>query len=133
MVEARNADAPSKDAGTLSGELKTSAHLMMLEPGVYCVFRTAPGQSVDPATGLPDIRVSRAPEGADAGLVEVVGFRPDGWVRDGAALVRVTGRAAPVLITVYQRPGAAEPAPKIQIQLLTGGAPASGSTAAGRR
>ena len=109
-------------ASRITGELKTSAHVMMLEPGVYAVSRMSGSQAIDGASGLPDIRVSRAPEVPGGGEVEVVGFRPDGWIRDGAALVRVAGAAAPILITIYQRPGASEPAPRIQVQQIAGGA-----------
>ncbi len=113
-------------ASRITGELKTTSHVMMLEPGVYAVSRMSGSQAIDGATGLPDIRVSLVPERSGGGEVEVIGFRPDGWIRDGAALVRVGGAAAPVLITIYQRPGASEPAPRIQVQQIAGGvAPAA--------
>ena len=119
-------------ASRMAGELKTSAHVMMLEPGVYTVSRMTGSQAIDVASGLPDIRVSKAPEIAGGGEVEVVGFRADGWIRDGAALVRVSGTAAPILITIYQRAGASEPAPRIQVQQIAGGvAPAPRKDGAG--
>ncbi len=111
---------PTAGTSRSAGELKTTAHVMMLEPGTYTVSRMQGGQAIDRDSGLPDIRVSRAPEGSHQGTVEVVGFRPDGWIRDGAALVRIAGSASPILITIYQRPGASEPAPRIQVQQIVG-------------
>ena len=117
-------------ANRISGEFKTSAHVIMLEPGVYIVSRMTGSHLIDAASGLPDIRVSKAPVSQEGCEVEVVGLRPDGWVRDGAALIRVTGAVSPILITIYQRPGATEPAPRIQVQqIASSGANAADSPA----
>ncbi len=103
-------------------ELKASAHLMLLDPGVFCVFNTPGGSPPDPRTGLPGVRISPAPApGGLQGQVSVSGFTGDGWLgaTDGAALVRVTGGPAQVLVTVYQSAaGGAEP-PKLQVLRLT--------------
>ena len=112
-------------------ELKVSAHLMTLDPGVFCIFN-APGPSrIDEATGFPGVRVS-APPSAAAGSVDILSFGTDGWMggRDSAVLVRIGDEPREVLITIYQREGAAEPAPKIQIQQLSEGAAAAAITAA---
>lgn len=117
------AQAPAAKAQQLVQELKVSAHLMTLEPGVFCIFHAA-GQKVDQETGLPGVRVTVPPEhgsGDAAGRVSILSFDDGGWIggADNAALIRVTGEVAQVLITIYQRMGASEAAPKIQIQQLS--------------
>lgn len=114
-------------------ELKVSAHLMTLDKGLFCVFHTPGTQVVDAATGLPGVRVSLPPDAtARPEDVTISTFRRDGWLAgdEGAALIRVGAGPARVLITIYQRPGAPEPAPKIQIQQLSDGAAAPASAAA---
>lgn len=100
-------------------EIRTSAHLMTLEPGLYCAHTGGGAQPVDPATHLPDVRVTRAP-GVTGENVTLAGLHGDGLVGDGAVLIRVAGAPAPVLITIYQRQGATEPAPNLQIQRIDG-------------
>jgi hypothetical protein len=53
--------------------------------------------------------------------VTISTFRDDGWLdgREGAALIRVTGGPAQVLVTVYQAPSASpETAPRLQVMRL---------------
>ena len=109
-------------------ELKVSGHLMALDPGVYCVFNSPGGTAPDAASGLPGVRISPAPAPAGfAGVVSLSGFTADGWIggADGATLIRVTGAAAQVLVTVYQATDGAYEAPKLQVLRLTDAAPAS--------
>jgi len=103
-------------------ELKVSAHLMTLDAGLFCVFNSPGAPSPDAATGLPGVRLSMAP--APAGLggdVSISGFNAGGWLSgtDGAALVRVTGGPAQVLVTVYQDLDGQRDAPKLQVIRLT--------------
>lgn len=114
-------------------ELKVSAHLMTLEGGVFCVFNTPGGPPPDAATGLPGVRLSAAPAaGPQAGTVTINGFGSDGWLGgpDGAALVRVSGNPAQVLVTVYQDPKSQHEAPKLQVLRLTEGVPSPVAVAA---
>ena len=103
-------------------ELKVSAHLMTLDAGLFCVFNSPGAPSPDAMTGLPGVRLSMAP--APAGLhgdVSISGFNAGGWLSgvDGAALVRVTGGPAQVLVTVYQDLDGQRDAPKLQVIRLT--------------
>ncbi len=127
MAQAPDAQGQSGQAGQkVVEELKVSAHLMTLERGLFCVFHAPGSQQVDPATGLPGVRVS-LPPGQDSEVM-IRTFRDDGWMGgdEGAALVRVPVESARLLITIYQRPGATEPPPKIQIQQLSEGGGAGG-------
>ena len=101
-------------------ELRVSGHIMTLEPGVFCVFH-APGTTPpDAGTGLPGVRLSRAPAGSAASRVEISTFRDDGWLgADGAALIRVSGGPGQVLVTVYQAQGSTLPAPNLRVTCLT--------------
>lgn len=103
-------------------ELKASAHLMLLDPGVFCIFNSPGTAPPDPETGLPGVRLSLPP--ASSGLVGEVtlsGFTEDGWLEgtDGAALVRVSGGPAQVLVTVYQSADGGHEPPKLQVLRLT--------------
>ncbi len=103
-------------------ELKVSAHLMALESGLFCVFNSPGSAPPDASTGLPGVRLSAAPAPAGySGEVAISGFNPGGWLggADGAALVRVSGGPAQVLVTVYQDPEADHDAPKLQVIRLT--------------
>ena len=104
-------------------ELKVSAHLMRLDPGVFCVFNSPGTAAPDTRTGLPGVRISQAPApGEFNGIVTLSGFNSDGWLGgpEDAALVRVSGGPAQVLVTVYQARDARQDAPKIQVLRLSG-------------
>jgi hypothetical protein len=99
---------------------------MALEAGIFCVIRQAgPGGAGD-ANGLPAIRVSLPPNrDSAAGTVSISGFDPDGWLKSDAeaALVRVTGGPAQILVTIYQAPNQPpENAPHIQVVRVAAGA-----------
>ena len=101
-------------------ELKVSAHLMLLDPGLFCIFH-APGAPVpDAATGLPGVRVSRPPTTVD-GMLSISTFNADGWLggEGNAALVRVASQPSHVLITIYQAAGSTVEAPKLQVLRLS--------------
>ncbi len=107
-------------------ELKVSAHLMTLDAGLFCVFNSPGTAPPDSASGLPGVRLSAAPAPAGfGGTVGISGFNANGWLggEDGAALVRVVGGPAQVLVTVYQDPEAQREAPKLQVIRLTEDAP----------
>ena len=112
-------------------ELKVSAHMMALEPGLYCVFNAPDGPVPSVDSGLPGVRITAGP-GRREGQVSVTGFNADGWIgADSAALVRVVGSAAEVLVTVYQARDAEGDAPKLQVvRLSAGGAVAANGPAA---
>ncbi len=112
----------STAASQMITELKVSAHLMTLDAGLFCVFNSPGAPPPDAATGLPGVRLSAAPAPAGSGgTVDISGFNPGGWLGggNGAALVRVTGGAAPVLVTIYQDPSGQQDAPKLQVIRLT--------------
>lgn len=125
---------PMSDAAAPSAvtELKVSAHLMTLNEGVFCVYN-APGAGAAPsASGLPGVRISPAPAAPDgSGTVSISGFSADGWLgaRETAALIRVSGGPAPVLVTVYQEMDTEHPAPKLQVIRLSADAVAPAGAA----
>ena len=103
-------------------ELRVTANMMRLEAGTYCAF-VAPGSPrADATTGLPAVRLSAAPgPELSAGRVSVTGFGGEGWLagRDDAALVRVAGGPANVLVTVYHSTDPAVEAPRVQVLRLS--------------
>ena len=101
-------------------ELKASAHLMLLDPGTFCIFHVPGGQAPNPRTGLPGVRLSLPPI-QQQGRVRISTFQEDGWIGgvEGAALVRVEGGTAHVLVTVYQAPDGAQEPPRLQVMRLT--------------
>jgi len=101
-------------------DLKAGAHMMVLDAGIFCIFHAA-GQAPAGPAGLPGVRISRAP-GTPPGLVTVSTFEEDGWIggSNGAALVRVMRGPAAVLVTTYQEPDSAHPAPRLQVAQLAG-------------
>ncbi len=110
-------------------DLLVSASLMKLDAGLYCLL-LARSSAADAKSGLPGMRLNPAP-GPDGRpeAVEIRTISPDGWMSGfgDAALVRVVGGSANVLVTIYRSPGSPpEGAPNLQVlPLLTGetGAP----------
>ncbi len=102
-------------------ELKASAHLMLLDVGVFCIFHTPGGQMPDARTGLPGVRLSLPPAPAQSGRMQISTFHEDGWIggAEGAALVRVEDGPAQILVTVYQAPDGAKEPPRLQVMRLT--------------
>ncbi len=101
-------------------EIKATAYLMLLDPGLYCVA-SAPGTPPpDPVTGLPGARLSPSP-GHTTGQVMLSGFGADGWIgrTDEAMLVRIIGASAPILVTMYQAATGLHEAPKLQVIRLS--------------
>lgn len=113
-----NAENTAQRAAQVMSELKVSGHLMTLESGFYCVVQN-PSPVADAGSGLPSVRLSLAP--GPLGRPEAVSIRTfadDGWLQGGgdAALVRVAGGAAQILVTVYQAAGAeTDTAPSLQV------------------
>ncbi len=102
-------------------ELKVSGHLMALPAGLFCIMNEpAPGSAQH--GGMPGVRISPPPMNGQN--VEIISFRPDGWLSGmgDAALVRVIRGPAQIMVTVYQSPNQPDSAPKLQVrQLLAGG------------
>lgn len=122
-------EAATRPAASPVEELKVSGHLMALDAGLYCIVAQR-SAAAGAASGLPAVRISPAP--GPAGRPEAVtvrAFRDDGLLgADGdAALVRIEGGAAKVLVTVYQAPGATDAAPRLQVMRLSEGAPGAAS------
>lgn len=120
MSEAARATPRPQAAPNRMVELKVSAHLMALEPGVFCIFQQ-PGSPAAGPDGLPGVRVSLPPGQIRPDAVTISTYRQDGWLNggDGAALVRVNHGPAQVLVTIYQVPGSpAELAPRLQVLRL---------------
>ncbi len=101
-------------------EIRSTARLMRLDPGLYCVSPLPGAPCPDPVTGLPGVRISTAP--SDGGHVALCGFGPEGWIGrdDDAMLVRVVGAPAQVLVTVYQSAAGLQESPKLQVLRLSG-------------
>ena len=115
-------DAAKQSATNPITELKVSGHLMTMDEGLFCVYNTPGSAPPDAVTGLPGVRLTAAPgQGGFSGKVSISGFGGDGWLAgsDGAALVRILGGAAQVLVTVYQAADGAHDAPKLQVIRLT--------------
>lgn len=115
--------APPSAEGRVT-ELRASASLMRLDAGLYCVL-LAPSPAADANTGLPGIRITHAPGPAGRpDAVDVATISADGWMSGfgDAALVRVTGGTAFVMVTIYQDPTIdPDAAPNLQIlPLITG-------------
>ncbi len=132
MSDAKIAPAEkTAPAQKLITELKVSGHLMALDPGLFCIVQT-PARSMDAASGLPGVRISMPPGPISRPeAVTITTFRPDGWLLGGgdAALVRVLGGPAQILVTIYQSPSAADnAAPNLQVLRLL--EPASGAVRA---
>lgn len=133
MSEAKTAAPAKAPAQKLIQELKVSAHLMTLDNGLFSIVQT-PSRAADAATGFPGVRVSLPPGSASRpDAVSIATFRPDGWLAGAgdAALVRVTGGPAHLLVTIYQNPAIKDGAPNIQVtRLLDPNAPAAAQGAA---
>ena len=130
MSEAATA-APSERAGNIARELRVSGRLMTLDPGLFCIVHT-PAGNVDGATAMPGVRISLPP--GPAGRPEAVSiatFRDDGFLYGfgDAALVRVVGAPAQVLVTIYQLPEVQGAGPNLQVLKLVEGAPAAARSA----
>ncbi len=127
MPEAQAAAADKASAQKLVTELKVSGHLMTLDAGLFCIVQS-PSRAADARSGLPGVRVSLPPGSASRpDAVTISTFRPDGWLHGGgdAALVRVVGGPAQILVTVYQAPNAKDGAPNLQVMRLLEPGPAA--------
>ena len=119
MSEAAN-NAAAQRGAKLVNELKVSGHLMSLDVGLFCIVQAA-SRSLDAASGLPGVRISLPPgQQGRPDSVSISTFRADGWLNGmgDAALVRVVGAPAQVLVTVYQSEGVPDGAPKLQVMRL---------------
>ncbi len=133
MSEAHAAQNEQTTAHKPITELKVSAHLMVLEPGLFCIVQK-PSPAADAMTGMPGVRLSLPPGVASRPeAVTISTFRGDGWLSGGgdAALVRVLGTPAHVLVTIYQSPMAKDGAPSLQVLRLMDG-PVNPAVAAAR-
>ena len=121
------APPPPSPSSAMVAELKVSGHLMRLEPGLFCIVQT-PSKAASAGEGLPGVRVSPAPGMlARPDVLQICSFRPDGWLSatGDAALVRVSGVAQHLMVTIYQAANAPEAAPDIQVLRLLDGQPAA--------
>ncbi len=106
-------------AGAQVDELKVTGHLMTLPPGLFCIIN-----EINPAAsrnnGMPGVRISPPPVGGQN--VEISGFRGDGWLsaEGDATLVRIRAKPSQILVTIYQLPGEASSAPRLQVRQLLG-------------
>nr|WP_321986893.1 hypothetical protein [uncultured Lichenicoccus sp.] len=112
----------------LVAELKVSGHLMTLEQGLYCVFHAPGSTAADPRTGLPGVRISHPPV-QEPGLLTISTFDEEGWIGAdaSAALVRINGAAAQLLVTIYQSAQVQHEAPRLQVMRLGDAAAAAAS------
>jgi hypothetical protein len=120
MPDANAAPTEKAPAQKLVTELKVSGHLMTLDTGLYCIVHT-PSRALDPAAGLPGVRISMPPGPMSRPeVISISTFRPDGWLLGGgdAALVRVLNGPAQILVTIYQSPAAKDGAPNLQVLRL---------------
>jgi hypothetical protein len=108
-------------------DLKSSCHAITLDDGVFCVVRQASASSIADESGLPAVRLGLPPHGNQPGTdVTIHSLNHDGWLTEGAeaALVRVVGGPAQILVTIYlsaqQGP---ESAPRLQVMRVGGRQP----------
>lgn len=108
-------------------ELSVTGRLMALDAGAYCVFHAPGTASADATSGLPGVLIS-VPPAANGypGTVQLAGFADGGWLAgsDDAALIRIVGGPAQVLVTIYEMPGAGQKAPQLQVIRLSPDVPA---------
>lgn len=99
-------------------DLQAGAHVLVLERGVFCVFRALGTVEAD-ESGLPGVRISPAPAMA-SGAIEISTFDKDGWITGthGAALVRVNHDHAGLLVTTYRDPNLQQEGPRLQVLRL---------------
>ncbi len=112
-------------------ELKVSGHLMTLPAGLFCIMNEpAPGSLQN--GGMPAVRISPPPMNGQN--VEIISFRPDGWLSGmgDAALVRVIRGPAQIMVTIYQSPNQPDSAPKLQVRQLLAGSDAPAPQAPGQ-
>jgi hypothetical protein len=129
MPEAQAATAAKAPAQKMITELKVSGHLMTLDTGLFCIVQI-PSRAADANTGFPGVRISLPPgPGSKPEAISISTFRPDGWLHGAgdAALVRVLGGPAQILVTIYQAPNAKDGAPNLQVLRLL--EPATGAAA----
>ncbi len=114
-------EAVARPAVSPVEELKVTGHLMALDAGLYCIV-VSHTPAAGSRTGLPAVRITPSP--GPAGRPEAVTvrtLRDDGLLSGAgdAALVRIEGEAAQVLVTVYQAQGAQDAAPSVQVMRLS--------------
>ncbi|MDI2111997.1 hypothetical protein [Commensalibacter nepenthis] len=99
-------------------DLNVNGHLMSLDVGLYCIYH-APEQAPADDFGFPGLRISLPPFKQSA-HVSIETFEKDGWLgaEKNAALIRISGGAGLILVTVYQNPSSQLPAPKLQVVRL---------------
>ena len=101
-------------------ELQVSAHIMALDPGLYCVFSVPGGPAPDSITGLPAVRITALP-GTQAGEIDLAALDPGGWIGpEAAVLVRVSTMRSDLLVTVYQARDSKGEAPQLQVTRISG-------------
>ena len=125
-------EAVARPAVSPVEELKVTGHLMALDAGLYCIVASRSPTAGGP-TGLPAVRITPSP--GPIGRPEAVTvrtFRDDGLLSGAgdAALVRVSGGPAQVLVTVYQAQGAQDAAPSLQVMRLSEATAAAAPAAA---
>jgi len=128
LPNSSSAHASQQAEGRMS-ELRATANMMRLDPGLYCVLVQA-SPMADARTGLPGVRINHAPGPAGRPeLVEIRTIAADGWVSGtgDAALVRVSGGPAHVMVTIYEDPRSGrDQAPNVQVMpLITAPPPAA--------
>jgi hypothetical protein len=134
MPEAQTAVATKAPAQNVIAELKVSGHLMTLDTGLFCIVQV-PSRSADPNTGLPGVRISLPPGPiSKPDSVSISTFKSDGWLNGGgdAALVKVLGGPAQILVTIYQAPNSKDGAPSLQVLRLLEPAPGGANAPGGR-
>ncbi len=105
----------------IMSQLRVNAYLMRLDPGLFCVV-VSPTPGADESSGLPGVRLSLPPgPGGRPDAVTISGFRIGGWLtgQGDAALVRVVGGPAQIMVTIYQaEDGPDGYAPNLQVTRL---------------
>ncbi|HEY4253946.1 MAG TPA: hypothetical protein VGM87_22250 [Roseomonas sp.] len=113
-------------------EVRSSAHMLTIQPGLYCISVLEPGRALAQSAMLPSTRVSGAPGTGQNGGISTVGLPSDEWLDTPgqAILVRAALANSRLLLTNYlPRGDATATPPKLHIQRLGDIVPAAQAAA----
>lgn len=112
---------PGADRSDMVAEVRSSAHMLTIQPGLYCISVLEPGRALAQSGMLPSTRVSGAPGTAQGGGISTVGLPSNEWLDTPgqAVLVRAVSANSRLLLTNYlPRGDATATPPKLHIQRL---------------
>jgi hypothetical protein len=109
------------DRSDMVAEVRSSAHMLTIQPGLYCISVLEPGKALAQSAMLPSTRISGAPGTGQGGGISTVGLPSNEWLDTPgqAVLVRASLPNSRLLLTNYlPRGDATATPPKLHIQRL---------------